>query len=375
MNIRSSISKHIVNIPGWKTKRKFVVIESDDWGSLRIPSKDAFNKLLQMGIRVDKDPASIYDNLATANDLECLFNVLTSVKDRNGNYPILTAGTVVANPDFELIKLSGYTKYYYELFTDTLKKSYLHEGTFDLWLQGIQNGIFRPQFHGREHLNVLKWLKDLQNDAPLARIAFDLNTYSLSDTIDKRIKRNYLGAFDSSLQNDLDYYETVIEEGLLLFENLFGYKSESFIPTRYTYDNRIESVLIDNNVKYMQGIVLHLNPLDGGDKFKYSKRFVGKYSDNGLLYLMRNCFFEPSLNQNFDWVDDCLKRIEIAFLWNKPATICTHRLNFIGSFESENRNRNLKLLEELLIKIVKNFPDVEFVSSDQLGKIIEDDIK
>jgi len=45
-------------------------------------------------------------------------------------------------------------------------------------------------------------------------------------------------------------------------------------------------------------------------------------------------------------------------------------LNFIGAINEKNRTQNLQLLEELLSKIMKRWPDVEFMSSDELGDLI-----
>ena len=43
-----SLLKKISAIPDWKTRRRIVVIESDDWGSLRMPSMNAFKKLEEL---------------------------------------------------------------------------------------------------------------------------------------------------------------------------------------------------------------------------------------------------------------------------------------------------------------------------------------
>ena len=69
-------------------------------------------------------------SLATADDLSALFDVLTSVKDKNGRHAVLTANAVVANPIFNKIKESGYKEYFYEPFTETLKRSPQHNGAF-----------------------------------------------------------------------------------------------------------------------------------------------------------------------------------------------------------------------------------------------------
>jgi hypothetical protein len=65
-----------------------------------------------------------------------------------------------------------------------------------------------------------------------------------------------------------------------------------------------------------------------------------------------------------------LNRIETAFRYYKPAIISSHRVNFIGAIVPDNRNKNLMLLKQLLFEIVKKWPDVEFMSSDQLGDLM-----
>ena len=46
--LKSLLTVHASNIPGWRTKRKIVVIESDDWGSIRMPSLKVFETLNQV---------------------------------------------------------------------------------------------------------------------------------------------------------------------------------------------------------------------------------------------------------------------------------------------------------------------------------------
>lgn len=373
MSIKQKITHKLLNIPGWHTKRHIVVIESDDWGAIRMPSKEVYNQFLKEGIRVDNDPYCKYDSLATKRDLEILFDTLNSVKDKNGNPAVLTANTVVANPDFNKIKESGFEQYYYELITTTMNNSPNHLNVFDMWKEGMRAGVFHPQFHGREHLNVKKWLKVLHNNSDrITKRAFELGTFGLTSKVSPTIHGNYMGAFDSALNEDLEEYRIIIKEGLDLFERLFGYRSLSFIATTYTWPSRIESLLKEDGVLFLQGLISQRIPLDGGTNFTYKhKNFQGKKNSFGLIYLMRNCFFEPSHFRNSDVVDECLSRVRAAFRWGKAAVISTHRLNFIGNIDSANRDINIILFKKLLNSLVKTWPDVEFVTSDMLGTIIK----
>lgn len=373
MNFIKHIAHNLYNIPGWQTNRHLVVIESDDWGAIRMPSKEVYNQFLKEGIRVDNDPYCRYDSLATKEDLEVLFEALQSVKDKNGRSAVLTADTVVANPDFEKIRKSGFREYFYEPITTTMNNSPNHTNVFDIWKEGIDAGIFRPQFHGREHLNVKKWLHVLREGKdPITRRAFELGTFGLTSKVSDEIKGTYMGAFDSALEGDIQEYTKIIKEGLDLFEKLFGYRSRSFIATTYTWHPLIENSLKENGIDFLQGLVTQHIPVDDGHNYFYKRtNFQGKSSASQLIYLMRNCFFEPSQFNNYhNAVDECLSRIRTAFRWKKAAVICSHRLNFIGNIDSSNRDRNIHLFTKLLNEIVKRWPDVEFVSSDELGSII-----
>jgi hypothetical protein len=366
-----NIKRILLNLPGFHTNRKIIVIESDDWGAVRMPSKEVFEKFISKGISVDKDPYCKYDSLATPADFEALFEVLSSFKDKNGRNAVITANTIVANPDFKKIKQKNFEEYHFEPFTETLKQNQSTENSFKLWQQGIAEGLFKPQFHGREHLYVKKWMKSLQKPDKLTHLAFEYGTYGLTSAVHEDIITDFMGAYNSGLASDTLYFKEIITEGLDLFEDIFKYKSESFIPTTYTWHPDIEEGLIKRNVKFLQGMVHQKIPLDDDKNFIYKKNnFLGRKSKMGLTYLTRNVFFEPSQNPNFNWVNDAMQRISIAFLMRSPVIISIHRLNFIGSIFESNRKKGLELLGILLTKILQKFPDVEFMSSDELGNHI-----
>ena len=67
---REHILRNIINTFGYKTNRKIVVFESDDWGSFRMPSKFDYSNLLKKGIDVDK--SFLYDTLDSLEKKEDL---------------------------------------------------------------------------------------------------------------------------------------------------------------------------------------------------------------------------------------------------------------------------------------------------------------
>jgi len=109
----------------------------------------------------------------------------------------------------------------------------------------------------------------------------------------------------------------------------------------------------------------------GEGKYKNRLRYLGKKNTYNQIYLSRNASFEPSSSDE-DWIDKCLVQIKEAFQWKKPATIASHRVNYAGFLHSKNRDNGLRQLERLLKKVLLTWPDVEFMSSNQLGDIIRE---
>lgn len=370
MDLIRGVKNIISFIPGWHTNRKIVVIESDDWGSIRMPDKATYDILLSRGIRVDNCPYNRYDCLASDDDLSSLFEVLNCYRDLNGNPPVITANCVLANPDFDKIRRTNFEEYHYELFTETLKKYPKHSHSFQLWNEGIDKKMFHPQFHGREHLNVSRWMKALKDNLPETRLAFDLRLFGLSTFISNEVRRSYLAAYDVYDKSDLNQISKITEDGLSIFRALFGYDAKSFIAPNYIWPSQIEKNLSESGIKYIKGEITQHSPVLNSLKIKRIRHFTGQMNLYNQIYLVRNSWFEPSLYVHRDSVNLCLSQIENAFRWNKPAIISMHRVNFIGTIEQSNREKNLLLLRTLLSKIQKNWKNVEFITADKLGDLI-----
>ena len=369
-DILQSVERNLVNYPGWHTKRKIVVIESDDWGSIRMPSKEIYNKFLKLGYPVDKDYYCKYDSLESENDLVNLFEILSSFKDVKGNPPVITANTVIGNPDFDKIKESDFQTYYFELFTESLKRYPNHTGLFNLFKEGIHNKLFHPQFHGREHINISLWMNALRNNDKLTHIAFDFKSLGIPYK-PKSGNINFMKALDFTSVKEKEDKKIIISEGIYNFENLFHYVSKSFIAPSYTWHSSLNSFLMGKGVRYFQCIPYQSEPnLKPGPRYAKIFHYCGQRNKYSQIYLLRNCHFEPSFSEATDWVDDCLHRMKVAFNWQKPAIISTHRVNFISSIDPSNSSRNLPLLKKLLTEILYRWPEVEFMRSDQLGDLM-----
>lgn len=365
----SSVIENLSNVIGWRTKKKYIIFESDDWGSIRMPSRQSYERLLNKGLPLNQGDSrryNFFDTLASPDDFDALFTTLSSFKDSLGKHPVITAVSIVANPDFEKIRASGFSEYHYEPFTNTLRK-YNIEKSIDYWKQGIVSGLFKPQFHGREHLNIFSWMRALKKGDAFTLAAFEEGMWGFRSTGAKRV--NYQAAFDLELPEDVIKQREVLSSGLALFEKLHGYKASFFVPPNGPFNNSLIDTAFKAGIQFLSTSKIQDEPLGNG---KYKKRFhyLGKRHGSGLIYLTRNAHFEPSKYGEAS-VDTCMREIQLAFRWNKPAIISTHRVNFIGVHDASNRMNGNRSLKSLLERILKTWPEVEFISSDELGKVIQ----
>jgi hypothetical protein len=371
--LKQYLSRILFNIPGWRTKRKIVVIESDDWGSIRMPSKEVYLKSLKAGYPVDKIAYERYDSLASKDDLELLFDLLASLKDTNQNPPVITSNCLVANPDFERIQADGFRKYHYELISETFKKYPRHSSNLELWKQGNEAKVFHPQFHGREHINVSLFMEALQRNDRDAHFGF-VNQMPGSIPLGPEVNGNpYVEAMRYHSMQDKDEKLNIILEGLELFEELFAYRSRSIIPPNYTWSPDFNEAVEGKGVRYIQGIRIFKEPVPGKNNLQHHV-YLGKKNSVGQTFLVRNAVFEPSLFRMGikDPVSRCLSEMDIAFRLNKPAIITSHRINYVGFLDESNRDQNLIMLREILKAALKRWPDIEFMTSDQLGAILDE---
>ena len=369
MHIKEFFRDTIKNFPGWSINRKIVVFESDDWGSIRMPSKQVYEKCLRKGYPVNLNPYERYDSLASEDDLVLLFDLLAGFKDSVGRNPIITANCVVANPDFHKIREDSFRNYHFELITKTFQHYPKHKNNFSLWDEGKEKMIFYPQFHAREHLNVSKFLNALQSKDKDVLFGFE---NKMPGCIRKGTNYNGNYFVEATLYNskeDKDEKLSMYLDGLELFSKLFNYNSLSIIPTNYTWSRDFDQAVLTHGVKYIQGLRKMREPALNG-KYVFYTRKIGEFNRFGQIALVRNVTFEPTLTNYTNQVEMTLRQISNAFRMKKPAIISSHRVNFVGFIDERNRDKNLIMLKELIRRIVKTWPDVEFLSSNELGDII-----
>ena len=370
MNIKQELSNYLKNIPGWRTKRKLVIFSVDDYGNVRLASKAARLALQKKGISFSSHFDS-YDTLETSRDLEQLYDVLTSVKDAQGNYAVFTPYALPCNINFEAMVKNNYQEYESELLPETYKKlsekdAHAYNGAWDIWKEGIAKGIMKPQFHGREHFN-LTIFKDLllKGNENLLTVLKQNSYVTIPEHSD--YNHSWTAAYSFDDKKETDGFLNNVADGLKKFKEVYDYDSKVFTPPAQQFPLHLEPELGALGIQYIdcpRSLKRHL----GNGQYQMEKHKLG--GGTIMTELVRNVVFEPAVARTSDWVNFTFKQIEAAFHMNKPANISSHRVNFCGHIDEKNRKQGLAALKQLLDKIVKRWPDVEFISAYQLGVLI-----
>jgi len=208
-------------------------------------------------------------------------------------------------------------------------------------------------------------MKNLQENNLGAVKAFDHESIGVSWYNNIRIPE-YLGAFHTHNVNEVAQIQNILKDAVRIFEKICGYK-----PTHFIAPNMEPIIELDRSLAKEGVLVQTMSKLrkypKNNDKFGFEFNWMGRKNKESQIIVTRNCGFEPSDPLHSSWVDSCLKEINIAFKFRKPAVISTHRVNYIGSISEKNAENSYKELNILLSQMVEKWPDIEFMTSTELG--------
>jgi len=372
MTLKTSVILNAKNLIGWRTRRKIVVISVDDYGNVRLDSKEAREKMDREGMKIHSRFDAL-DTLETRSDLEGLYEVLSSVKDKNNRPAVFTPFAMPCNINFEKMAETGYSEYHYELLPQTFEKlsgqqPEAYRGTWALLKEGVEKGLMVPLFHGREHLNLILFEEKLAKKDREVLTSLKNRSYTgISSGEYSTISA--MAAFDFWEIEENKRFDEIIRDGLDAFENVYGYRSDHFNPPGGREHPVIHKVLKENGVRYIDTPLIK-NEHQGKGKYKKIFNYTGKKNKLDQTFLVRNVVFEPTEERGIDWVAYTMKQIEAAFRWNRPAIISSHRVNFCGHIDENNRKEGLRALRELLQKITQRWPEVEFMAANELGDLV-----
>lgn len=359
----------------WHTPYKIIVFESDDWG-VKGMSKESLKKIaVNFEVEEFLVPLTYSENgnlkwlrssLESEEDLERLYKVLEKHKDSRGRKPIFTANIVVANPDFKAIKENNFQEYKVIAPEQILVKK---------WKEGLKRGIFYPQYHGYSHFNYENWMKNLKNKEVLTMKAFDLGISRITAIVNNGHELSYTGEYldlskKPSVTIPFEKQKENMRKGLDIFKKTFGYNSISTIAPFYMWDDNTEKGWNSFYIKYIQGGGRQVISINEKGENVIKRHLLGEKNNFGQIYLNRNCSFEI-FGRKKNIKQDLLKEIDYIFSKGWPAIIDTHMGNYVSGVDPDMRDFDLIELDSLLQQIEEKFPDVIYLTSVELGELVE----
>lgn len=350
-----------------------VVFQSDDWGFCAwLPDSTA---LAELGPRIDRwisdYPAFKGSTLESADDVDRLAEVLGSVRAGDGRPALLQAGYVLTSPDFDAIIRSGYAEYSERLLSDDIP-GWERPGMLEAVHRAREAGVWVPEFHGIAHGNSTEMMRLLREGDPETRIAFE-----------RRILVNDEPGDDNEDDPALSLTERASEvnRGVQLFEKLFERRPHSASAPNYRWDESTEDLWSAAGLSVVQSWRLQSTSADGIGELERNWRRIarpmGRYDrDKDLLYLYRNAFFEPAANPELEpaaIAAETMRAITHAWKRDRPAVVCTHRMNFARLSPAETAH-SLAALRELLARIVAADPRVVFLSDYEVRQLYRDGV-
>lgn len=368
--MKQLITNHLKNLSGWKSNKKYLVFVVDDYGNVRLNSAESKSVLLEKGVQLTRRFDKL-DALDTKQDFEQLFEALSSVKNQNGRSAIFSPYAMTCNIDFEATMESGV------LVKETLDATYRRleqeqpkafEGAFDLMKEGISKNLIRPQFHGTLHLNenLINALLKEKNEK-LMSILGNKSLVGISSHKDfPNVSSTHSYAFHDPAE--IENHKKDIIHGLDAFEKVYSYRSLTFNPPAQRLHKDLFQIALDNGVIGLDKPRTYKRHLGNGI-YEDEKNLTGVDKSGSYVNFVRNCVFEPN-DRKIDWVNYTFEQIKAAFFWKRPAIVSSHRVNFAGHIDPENRKMGLDMLKKLLKKVVAAYPDVEFIAIDDLCQVI-----
>ena len=92
----------------------------------------------------------------------------------------------------------------------------------------------------------------------------------------------------------------------------------------------------------------------------------GQVGEKGIVYMVRDVYFEPSLGHTAAQAQDALAlKVELG----RPALFETHRFNFLGT--DEKKEQSLEQIKSLLQGALIAWPSLAFLSTGKLARILK----
>jgi hypothetical protein len=310
-----------------------LVIESDDWGAGPVERQSAA--------------------------LEHLADLLARHRDETGRRPVVTLALVLAVPDGEAVARDG-----------VYRRRTLVEPAFAPVLEAIRSGhaagVFALQLHGLEHFwpdslmaapdpDVQTWLC-----APAPATTEQLPSHLQSRWVDASV-------LPSRALEPMRVKAAVAEE-VRVFEQTLGMRPRVVVPPTFVWTEAVERAWRSEGIAFVvtPGLRSSCRNAAGVPDCDSPPLHNGQMAE-GLTYLVRNDYFEPERGHR---AERGLAALVHRFEQGRPCLLEMHRSNFIGDIA--RAQDAITEIERLYSLALKRVPTLRFLSTEELGRAMQD---
>ncbi|MDX2458073.1 MAG: glycosyl hydrolase [Gammaproteobacteria bacterium] len=314
--------------------RPILIIESDDWGAGKAGQ------------------ASVLRNIT---------EILMCFTDCDGRRPVMTLGMILATADGEKTLSRG--SYHRQMISrDT------HGSLLDAITTGVDESVFSVQLHGMEHFWPAALLAaSKQDDAVNTWLTHspEFQTEDLPSPLQSRwVDASVLPARRLSIAA----VKQAAQEEVHAFEDIFGTVPTVAVPPTFVWNKDVESAWARAGVGVIvtPGCRYETRDEEGLPAGKGRSVYNGQLGEHAIVYLVRDAYFEPSLGHT---ARQALDTLFAKTSQGRPTLFETHRFNFLGT--KEKKKFALDELDHLLRMSLTEFPNLAFLSSEKLAKILK----
>lgn len=323
-------------------ERPVVLIQSDDWGRVGIPTKDCIDTMRARGLDVGRSCWDFY-GLETEEDLLELGSCLEGIRDRDGSPACITANFVMANADLRRMRECGYREFIWKSIDAGFPEPWT-ERLADNYRDLVKRGVFYPGLHGFTHFNIPALLDVLQESSAGGEMARQLAHSDIPYMASLTPQFNFALLDGRTGDGRLLPIEVQVEwlrKGIGLFQNTFGFAPVTFCAPGYRADQHTRREAARSGIRVMQ----------------VAGRQIPMICD-GYLLLVRNLAFEPALDGCAN-MPDLIRSARKAVAAGVPIIVCSHSINYVSRF-NDKAQFSRSLLKELLERLRDEFPDLRF---------------
>ena len=313
-------------------KYPVLIIESDDWGA---------------------GPPE------QAKQLERIAAVLGSRTDRAGRKAVMTLGVVLSVADGARMLADGFRRYHHKSLDEPACTHILAAIR-----RGADSGVFALQLHGGEHYWPPALLAAARTDPQVAAWLAG-SGMPATESLPPALQSRWTDATElPSRPLPPDEIRGAALAEAASFEASFGNRPKVAVPPTFIWNDEVEAAWAEAGVQFVvtPGRRYHARDANGEVIPKGPPIVNGDEGAAGITYLVRDDYFEPARGHQ---AERGLTALAFKTRLGRPTLLETHRANFLG--DAKVADAAISELDHLLALAIRAFPDLRFLSAEELG--------